>query len=92
MDIRVVSPTLTSAGSELASLSGEVRGIEGVARSAGGTGAGACGFPDAADALEGCMDRWSPALGETSETIAALGTALQTAAALYVMTDATAIP
>jgi len=86
---------LTSAGRELASLGGAVRGQEGVARSAGSAGsagAGACGFPDAAGALEGCMDAWAPALGQTSETIGALGTALPTAAALYTLTDATAIP
>ena len=53
---------------------------------------GACGFPEPAGAFEELAAAWHGAIGRSADGIGGLGATMSAAAAMYVFTDATAIP
>ena len=91
MDIEVVPDALTSAGTGLQRLGAEVDGMSAAVRGASSGAAGACGFPDAAGALEDLSSAWSGALGRSADGITGLGTVVTVAGAVYRLVDATAM-
>jgi hypothetical protein len=89
-NIFVVPETLANAGADLARSSAGIESVAAQVRSAA-AGSGACGFPDAAQALEAFGDRWGEALSRTSAGVAGLGGAVKLAGDLYSLTDELAI-
>jgi hypothetical protein len=91
MRIDVVPDALTGGGGDLQRLGADVHGMASAVRSAGSGAAGACGFPDAAGALEDFAAAWSGALNRSGDGISGLGTVVTVAGRVYRIVDATAM-
>jgi hypothetical protein len=78
------APVISRQGGRLAEVAGEVHGLVGVA--------GATGSPEAAAATERFARVWSESVLVMVDTVAALGTATDQAAAAYTAVDAGVMP
>ena len=87
--IEVTPASLRSAGGSVRGAGLAIGGLAGQVRSA----AGAHGAPpDTAAALEAFSSTWSSGLAQLGDAVGAVGLAVDAAAGLYELTDATAMP